>query len=459
MIVRLVLQRAKDCLWINATQRGGHMLSRELVQAEIPGIFSRFGEVVNEKTWLDQTMKIALEAEAHPELRDYLIEENRVVIALAECSVAAGSNRGLLPLPLTLRPQYLEALVFAWRVVQLADAARQINNKRHSIFVKRVREALRTPHMLKAMQMEATIATHFVVAGRRVLFPEMGSGSESYDLLVEDLGPKGLEIECKVVTADKGRKIHVAESRELLTRVLKIPCIQHAAEHSKRGLAIRVTVPKRLPDRTQWDELCRRIANVVLSGTSNQISDGSQVRLFDFDPSMLGVLETPVPPTMRAAVDAITGAENPHFSVLQSKKNDGGIVVVVLDSEQPDSMLHELFQTFEDSAGRQLTGKRPGALFATFEDIGAQKLLDLGSHTFKTGEHSALEWRASAFLEKTPNPHVVGVGFLSQPDYSSPQAVSSGTAFWIPKPVSPQWHPSFSGIFGIDPRTTFYPKH
>lgn len=428
------------------------MLTRDLEQARIPDIMVRFEQMVSEHVWLEQAAKIATEMESRPELAEYLLSENRVVFSLAECTIAARNNNGRLPFEMTHQPQHLEAFVFAWRVVQLAEAARQLTNKRYSIFIKRVREALRSPQMIKAMQMEATIATHFVAAGCRVLFPEIGAGSETFDLLIEDLGPRGLEIECKVVTANKGRKIHVAESRELLTLLVSQSCIQLAAARGTEGLAIRVTVPKRLPDREHWNQLCREVAQVVLSGRSSRLPDGTLVSLFDFHPSVLGKLEMPPSSLMRKSIEEITGAVNRHVLFFRPRENAGGIVALVLDSEQPDSMLHELFQTFEDSAGRQLTGNRAGALFATFEGIEANQLSELSSEVTRTGQHSALAWRASAFLEKTRFPYVVGVGFLSEADYSSPQAASGGTAFWIPKPISAHWHPSFSGIFGPDSR-------
>ena len=430
------------------------MLNRDLEQARIPDIMVRFGQMVSEHVWLEQAAKIATKMESHPELAEYLLSENRVVLSLAECAIATRNNNDRLPFEMTHQPQHLEAFVFAWRVVQLAEAARQLTNKRYSIFIKRVREALRSPQMIKAMQMEATIATHFVAAGCRVLFPEIGAGSETFDLLIEDLGPTGLEIECKVVTANKGRKIHVAESRELLTLLVAQPCIQVAAATGVEGLAIRVTVPKRLPDREHWNQLCRDVAQVVLSGRSGRLLDGTLVRLFDFHPTVLGKLEMPPSSLMRKSIEEITGAVNRHCLFFRPRENVGGIVALVLDSEQPDSMLHELFQTFEDSAGRQLTGNRAGALFATFEGIKANQLSELSCEATRTGQHSALAWRASAFLEKTKFPHVVGVGFLSEADYSSPQLASGGTAFWIPKPISAHWHPSFSGIFGADPRSS-----
>ena len=127
-----------------------------------------------------------------------------------------------------------------------------------------------------------------------------------------------------------------------------------------------------------------------------------------------------------------------------------GVVVIVLESSQPDSMLHEVFETYVDSAGRQLTGDRPGALFSIFEEVGFEQLQRIVRNEGKNGIHSELAWEASAFLQRTEYPHVVGVGFLSEPDYSNSQTAASGLAYWVPKPISPFWSSDFSGLFNID---------
>jgi hypothetical protein len=116
-------------------------------------------------------------------------------------------------------------------------------------------------------------------------------------------------------------------------------------------------------------------------------------------------------------------------------------------------MLHEVFETYGDSAGRQLTGERPGALFSVFEGLGPEQLASITTDEGKNGKYSDLAWAASAFLERTEYPHVVGVGFLSEPDYTNLRTAARGVAYWIPKRVSPLWSPDFSGLFGKNLRS------
>ena len=428
------------------------MLSPELHQEKIPEIFQRFREAVGEMIWLDSAAVVHAEIKAKPYLGEVLLDQNRVVLALETCSKAAARNSGRLPWAFTKENRLVEAFVCIWHAMQLLDAARAISNKRASILTWRLIEALRQPRMLQAMQLEAQIATHFVVAGKRVVFPELGSGREKFDLLVEDLGPSGLEIECKVVTHDKGRKIHRLEARECLVRLQATEGIQLAGMQHGRGLGMRITIPGRLPTAELLDDFCRGVADVVTRGRSGDLADGTRVQLIDFTPSALGPLTTPVSRQTSKAITQILGEHNTHSLIFAPDGAKRGVVVVILESAQPDSMLHEIFSTYGKSAGRQLTGTRPGALFSIFEGLGRDQLVNITMDEGKHGTYSALAWQASSFLERTEHPHVVGVGFLSEPDYSTRATAAGGVAYWIPKPISPMWSRDFSGLFGRDPR-------
>lgn len=423
------------------------MLTTELHQAHIPAIFEQFRTVVGERAWLDSAQDIARQIGQSPYMRDHYLNHYRVVMALQRCSEAAEHNNGVLPWEFTYGAEFLETFVFAFQVLQLINAAQRMSSKRSSILVARIREALRHPRMLQAMQLEAQVATHFVSAGRSVVFPELGSGSENFDLLIEDLGPVGLEIECKVVTHDKGRKIHRVEARHFLGRLQSSPLMQAFARNLRRGLAVRVTVPERMPSAESLGEFHAAILRQILASTSGVLADGTRVNLVDFDPAELQELEHPVSQFTKDAVERILGTKNPHFFIHRVEAHAGGVVVVAIDSSQPDSMLHETFATFADAASRQLTGNRAGALMASFEGLGTGALLDIARGEGRDGSYSALAWAASAFLERSHYPHVVGVGFLSEPDFSSTDASTGGVSYWIPRPTSTQWSTAFSGFF------------
>jgi hypothetical protein len=422
-----------------------------LHQSRIPAIFDEFKRFVGGKIWLDRAEVIGQRIFDNPLMGSHLYEQNRVVLSLAKCSAVAAKNKNILPWSVTEDFNLLETFVFMWRSVQLIHAAEKISNKRASILVARIREALREPHMLKAMQLEATVATHFVVAGCRVLFPELGSGKEKFDLLVEDLGSAGLEIECKLVPYNKGRKVHREEAREFLSRLMNVKLIRTLMSSINNGFAIRVTVPTRLSE-VGFDYLLDETVRLLLTGRSGTLADGTVVRLFDFDRCEVEPLTDPPSKKTQETVRHLLGSTNSHYSICTPGNGDGGVLILAIDSARPDSMLHELFDTYAESAGRQLTGRRAAALMSTFEGLSKDQLSSISYEEGADGNYSALAWHASEFLERIEFPHVVGVGFISEPDYTSAATVSSGLAYWFPKKISPMWTDEFSGLFGLDPR-------
>jgi hypothetical protein len=420
------------------------MLSPELHQREIPQLFARFRALLGDDAWLVPAARMDRDAHQWPYLLDILQEQFKVVLALRACTAAADANGGRLPWTHTDGAPFIETFVFVAQVLDLHAAAKKISNKRAAIFLARVREALKEPRMLQAFQLEARVATHFIIGGKTVVFPEIGSSKDRFDLLVEDLGRKGFELEAKVVTRDKGRKIHLVESRHVLSPLVNSPLISAFAAQLRRGLAVRVTVRNRLPENLE--ELRNSIGAQILTGQSGVRGDGTAIRLFDFDVERLGVLRQPPAPETIGYIESLTGSQNSHRAILRPTGAQG-VLVVCLDSAQPDSMLHETFETFAESAGRQLTGQRAGAFMASFEGISREAMLELARDEGVNGEHSALAWRASAFLERENFPHIVGVGFFSEPNFNSAADARHGVTYWIPKRVSPHWDASLEGMF------------
>ncbi len=97
------------------------------------------------------------------------------------------------------------ALSFAAQVLSIID--RSPREQAHRI-VRRVHGALKKPDDMRAMQLELVAATHFARRGHSIIWPEETDEIGTFDLLIEDIGTDGLEIECKSMSEDKGRKIH-----------------------------------------------------------------------------------------------------------------------------------------------------------------------------------------------------------------------------------------------------------
>ncbi len=421
--------------------------SAELYQHEIPANFRRFVDVIGDRCWLDQSHRIAADIERNQFLQEYLTLQNSMALALTECSRAALTNGNTLPSALTVQPQLLEGHIFVSQTLQLIDTAKRFSQKRADSVISRVRAAFKQPADIHAMQLEARVATHFLRIGASVRFPELGSGRERFDLLVEGLGPDGLELECKVVTHDKGRKIHRLEGLEY--RHMALPMIQRHAMRQTSGLAVVVTLPKRMPLIEDFYAHIEGVDKQIQLGCNGTLQDGTEIRLTNFSPAAIGQLNSPMSAENKAAVARITGTENRETLIFKAP-GVTGLVIFVLQSAQPDSLLPEVFATLADSAGRQLTGKRAGAFIGGFQGLERGALLELALDDGKNGQHSRLAWEVSSFLERSEFPHVVGVGFLSAPDYSAmpDDEEAKGVAYYFPKHTSPFWHPHFSGLFG-----------
>ena len=75
---------------------------------------------------------------------------------------------------------------------------------------RRVHGAFKNPDDMRGLRLELSAATHFARRARKLAWPEM-TGEGTFDLLIQDVGPRGLEIECKAISEDKGRRIHKRE--------------------------------------------------------------------------------------------------------------------------------------------------------------------------------------------------------------------------------------------------------
>ena len=62
------------------------MLSTELRSHEIPNIFSRFRDIIEERYWLKRVSQLKSETRGNPFLRRYLQETDDLAFGLAKCS-------------------------------------------------------------------------------------------------------------------------------------------------------------------------------------------------------------------------------------------------------------------------------------------------------------------------------------------------------------------------------------
>lgn len=420
------------------------MLLTELRTADIPDIYRDFAAFVGEGHWRQRVKLLKSEIRGNRFLAEYLESENAIAYQLDHLAQVR-SRFGAIPFAETNNRQIYPAISFAAQVLAMAGASSRSLSEQ---LRRRVHDAIKKPEAMRALRLELTAATHFARRGRRLSWPEM-TGGGTFDLLVEDIGPQGLEVECKSIGEDKGRKIHKREALDFYG--LLWPHVQPTIKGLKTGLSAVLTLPGRLPERhAERVRLARDFGRVIFQGADASLHDGSAARVREFDPTVLGDIPNGQPKEqVRAAIDEVTGTQNRQTMVVGT--NAGGALALTLQSIQDDALLKAIFDTLSDSARRQFSGRRGGMFVVGLHGIGGDQLLSVAQQDQDPGEApSALRMAVSQFLGGSDRDHVVGVGFLSEGALQPLEhglLESSGTAYYFPKRESPMWAEDFAGLF------------
>ncbi len=423
------------------------MLKVELQTNEIPDLFARFKDVVDERYWLKRITSIKEDIYGHSFLADFLAKENEIAIALARCSNLV-HRYGRIPMQEVDNRDLYSAMSLAAQVLSIMDHS----SKSEAVKLKqRIRGAFKNPDDMRAIQLELMAATHFVHRGHTVSWPEM-DGLGRFDLLIKDIGTNGLEVECKSISEDKGRKIHRREAIEF--HHLVKPGLQTLSRELQSGLSIVLTIPERLPMMYKQKQiLAKRVVDSVLASKSIVLDDGSDIRVSEFDMKILEISETKNGTTIaREAIDKVTATNNREVMILGNRM---GAIVFVLQSRQDDTMLESVFATVSESAKHQLSKSRPALFLVGLHGIEAESLLNIAAQdSDPTQPPTALRLAVSSYLAKQNRDYVIGVGFLSKGNLNpelNGVVKSGGSAYIFPKKQSSFWHPDFTGLFSEMP--------
>lgn len=412
----------------------------ELTTAEVPGVYRRLASAIGAEHWQRAVARQEDAIRSNRFLGDHLRSEYAIAYQLDRLrKLVAGF--GTVPHEVCNDPSIFPSMGFAAQVLGVLERS---TVKQARTFVKRVRTAFSSSENMHGLRLELEAATHFARRGQRVAWHRVNNGG-SFDLLIEDLGPKGLEVECKSISENKGRRIHRRDALEFWGEVWKD--VAGIAQNLRSGLAVVLTVPYRLPiDAVERVALAREVVARILAGCGATLGGGAEVRIGSFDPAMIEAAKDKGREEWRKAIDATTGTANREAVVYGNPA--GGMLAFVMQSAVEDDVLDQVFATLDDSAARQFTRKRGALFWVTLQGIDADQLLSLHEQDSDPGERpTALRLRVSDFLSRAPD-HIVGVVFSSRsslfPAVDGITESGGATNFFL-KEESPFWHASFRG--------------
>ena len=422
------------------------MIATDIHTQRIPEIYADFASVIGANHWRERVIRCDRAIRGNEFLEAYLHRENAIAYQLDHLR-KLDQEHGSIPVQLAQDRAIYPAVGFAAQVLSILEGSSKPDAHK---FRRRVQGAFNNPNDMRGLRLEMMAATHFTRRGRKVTWPET-TGIGTFDLLVEGIGPHGLEIECKSVSDDKGRKIHQQEVLEIWA--LLRPHLKATIAGLSVGLSVVLTLPGRLPSTyKERQELARQVASAIFAAQSGNLESGANIRISEFDVRQLGnVPGMRHPQELRKAIEGVTEARNRHTMLIGTRA--GGALALAVQCAQDDDLMKAVFDTLSDAARRQLSGARAGILFVGFEGVDGAGLLSLAQQDMDlTQGHTALRVAVSRFLSSVDRDHVVGIGFVSAAGVQPVEdglVDTGGTAYYFPKRESPFWSDDFSGMFTL----------
>lgn len=414
------------------------MLAKEMTTAQVPTLYRRLATAIGPEHWQGAVARQEAAIRSNYFLGDYLRTEYAIAYQLEKLRVLVAAH-GDVPPQACNDQSIFPALGFAAQVLGVLN---QCTNKQARTFIRRVRTAFCSAENMHGLRLELQAATHFTRRGKHVSW-HRANNSGTFDLLVDELGTSGLEVECKSISDDKGRRIHRLDALNFWGEVWKD--ISTVAQHLHTGMAVVLTVPYRLPaDHDLRAALAREIVSQVVAGTGAKLSDGSELRVQNFDPDQIKVAVKGDRQAMRSAIDVATGTTNREAALYGTP--GGGLLAFVMQSAVEDDVLDQVFATLNDSASRQFTGRRGALFWVALQGLDAKQLMSIHEQDSDPDQRpTGLGLGVSNFLTNAPA-HIVGVVFGSRsgllPTIDGHIDMGGMTNFFV-KEQSPYWHESF----------------
>lgn len=412
---------------------------------EIQDVFIQFRNLIPESNWINRVRKLNDEARGNKLLKQYHFEENSIAYQFNACSEII-NKFSVLPIGQIDLSYIYPAIAFASHALSIVNLMEVANKKS---MTKRIASAFRNPEDMRALQLEFTAAHHFSKRGYQLEWPEL-SGLGTFDLYVKNLGPMGLQVECKAISQDKGKKIYRRDALDFF-KFLELN-LKPLLKHLSTGLSIVLTLPSSLPNQHKERlQLAKKVSRAIFANQSLS-ADEFQIVIKEFSPLLLeGIEKDSNYMNNREIIDSITGVPNQQ-SIILGAKNGGGVICFAVQSMQDDVLFESIKVTAKKAAEFQLTNNRPGLILLEFSGVSSNEMSSLAKHdnTFGNTPTALRKWASDFLANDVARDHIIGLGFLSRGEMIRPDAttvVSSGTTYLFPRIESPLWNESFNGLF------------
>ncbi len=388
---------------------------------EIPAAMIRTCTYVGWKEWEKRVVDLAQLVDRSPLIRNYVHEKYGIEIAMFDAwEHYVYTGQSLWP------PKSLELYRFYSFISMFSKLHYRLNDVGKKRLIGMARHGLKTENGLEELAFELLAVNILMSRGYSIIcndFENWQNGG-TYDFLAMKDGLE-LEVECKYVSADIGRKIHRRRIYQLGDKLL--PAMQSRLDSTAGGTLIQVTIPGRLNGSSaQLSCITEAVTRALGDETVPQPQANNQVTVksFPYDERMFDIqkAETEITTALKKHMKSGYGIENKNMLTLFRPQQ--GAVVVAIESAQSDRVIDGIYRQLKDSAKNQFSGKRPASLFVYLADLTETQLTNLAKT--QDDKPTGLQVMANRLIDKRPILH--SVGFISRGILGTRQVVHAGQA-------------------------------
>ncbi|MCG9064735.1 hypothetical protein LH425_06720 [Laribacter hongkongensis] len=416
------------------------MFTCEILESQIPTQFDEFSKEIGEENWQKRVKKCKEETKGNPLLKEYLYRENYIAFQLNELSEQK-KKFGKIKYNEDSKSKFYPTIVFIDRALAIIKNGNKENAER---FRRRIHGAFKNPADMRGLQLELLVATHFAKLKKEISWPETeAEGNERFDLLIGGNGDAKLEVECKSIGDDTGRKITQREVIDFAWLLKKY--LNNHLNKLATGLSVVLTVPDKFPrNHTEQLKFAKKIKLAILSGGKLHKSDDLDIKISDFDVKKFDSCNISQEDA-RHIIDDISGTKNRSSALMKTEAD--GLFVLTIQSLCDNTLLRAVFNTLSDAAKRQLTTSRAGMLIVGFDGIDSEQLCLIVKQDEDARQRPTdLRLEASKFLLAHDRKHVIGVAFVSNGRRKGVVSTTNLT-YYFPNHESIFWSKEFDNLF------------
>jgi hypothetical protein len=414
----------------------------EILEMEVPSLIGQMLKITGTEPWIKRFEWIVREVNENRHMADWLQERFSLEWTIGQ-AIKTGNWWGAGDGFSSFRRYELGA--FCAATVNIYNALSQAGKVR---LIGQLLGGLKTDQGLLSMQHEIATVVHLIQSGFDVELHDLESGG-GFDFLAKKEGIE-IEVECKMFSADIGRKIHRRSSAKLFKALEST--LSSTFKSSSCGILIRITLPLRLSKSPHQHEEIRQALQLGLLSGGLHASNACSVAIQDFDvagsPFAVSELAAINRQKVQTFVARLTGQRNSTMMILVTLGSRA--LVCVLESSDSDDVLSGIRRQLRDAAAKQFTGSRPSCLVAQLHDLSNDQMLSLATanSTFREGA-SELQVMTSDLLQTPTRAHVHSVVYRGRSGLAMSNQTNMGQGWtYVMKNA---WHP-----LADDPRCSIF---